>query len=137
MDGQQVTLSFRVTDDGTLEVLDQGSRKFGELGDSAEKAGERGSGAFSRWEAHLISFNQSVELAHKAWDTFESVFKPLEQADQLGKLSQSIGISVRDLTQYSVSARLADVEMSDFARGMGQFNRHIAENSQLFRVLGI
>ncbi len=137
----EVILSFKITDSGTIQILDQAGKKLDEIATKAETVGQRGAAGFSALEARIISVNQALQLGQsigaEAKRFFDSVFAPLQQADQFNKLSQSIGLSVRDLTGLSVSASLANVTVNELGRGVGFFARQIAEGNPLLRTLGI
>jgi hypothetical protein len=49
-----------------------------------------------------------------------------EGADQIGKLSQKIGISVEDLSTLQHSLKLSDVPMETFAKGAGLLSKALA-----------
>ena len=135
--GQEVQLVFRVTDEGTLEVLDRGATKLGQIGAQAEAAGQRGASGFSHFQASIVTLNEGLELLKKAWDGFDRLFQPLEQADRIGKFSQAVGIGVRELTGLRVSATLADTDINSLGRSIGILSRHMLEGSATFNVLGI
>src|SRR6185295_839330 len=102
---EPVTLTFRVTDEGTLEILDKAAEKLGTLDSEAARSGE-GMGGFSK---AMIVANQTLELFEKgldlAHDGVEKLMAEVERADRINKLSQEIGFAVEDLTALSVSAR--------------------------------
>jgi hypothetical protein len=68
----------------------------------------------------------------------------IETADQLGKASQKIGLSVESLSSLSVTAKLANVSMEDLQGGMEKFSKIAAqaaggnkEAAAAFKAIGV
>lgn len=65
-------------------------------------------------------------------------------ADQLGKMSQKVGLSVEALSELKYSAGLADVSLESLGTGLKQLSKHMleaqtgsAEMREAFRALGV
>ncbi len=54
----------------------------------------------------------------------------LSAADHMGKMAQSVGVSVESLSRLSLSAKLSDVDMDSLAKSMGKLDKNIVEASQ-------
>ncbi|MGH8323200.1 MAG: hypothetical protein ACRETD_05295, partial [Steroidobacteraceae bacterium] len=75
-DPNEVKLVFRITDDGTLQILDAAGQKLDAVGQKAKSAGEGGSEGFSKIAREVISLNQALELAARAYELLE---RPIER----------------------------------------------------------
>jgi len=53
----------------------------------------------------------------------------LDTADHISKLSQSVGISVEELSGFSFAARLADVDLDTIGKSVAKFNKYVAESA--------
>ena len=49
----------------------------------------------------------------------------IDAADDLGKLSQKVGVTVEDLSKLQYAAELGNVDTQTFAKGMRDFNRSL------------
>ena len=139
-----VTLKLRITDEGTVEVLDRAGRKLDELGGKAGSAGS----AFTRTGAAIVTFNQTLDLlqrgAHIAQAAFNAFLDPISKLDRLGELSKITTMSARDLSALGVVAQQSGTSLEGFAQMMGLFSTKIVEaqdktstTSKLFRALGV
>lgn len=68
----------------------------------------------------------------------------IDAGDQLGKLSQKVGVTVEDLSKLQYAAELGNVDTQTFAKGMRDFNRSLIEagdgsskTAKLFQALGV
>lgn len=68
-----------------------------------------------------------VGLAAAAAGVAVALHKAFEEADKLGKLSQSIGIPVEQLSALSLAAKLADVSIEELGKGIGKLSRSMSE----------
>jgi hypothetical protein len=58
-------------------------------------------------------------------------------ADELGKLSQKVGVSVESLSALKYAGKLADVSMDSLSTGVKQLNKSIDEGDKAFARMGI
>src|SRR5512139_3159446 len=70
---REVKLTIRVSDDGTLSVLDAAGRKVDEFGRKASAAGQQAASGLSRTQVTIIALNQALELARRTWHAVEGV----------------------------------------------------------------
>lgn len=68
----------------------------------------------------------------------------LDEADKLGKMAQSIGVPVEELSKLKHAADLSGVSLESLSKGVGRLNRNIVEGAQglstpirAFEALGI
>jgi hypothetical protein len=68
----------------------------------------------------------------------------MDAADEMGKLSQKTGIAVDQLSKLSYAARLSDVDMETFGKGMKGLNASLvaasdtsSKSAKIFRALGV
>lgn len=61
----------------------------------------------------------------------------IDAADELGKLSQKIGISVEDLAGFKHAADLSDLSLEQFAQGVKQLARYMGDNDDKLKAAGI
>ena len=61
----EVKLVFKITDDGTISVLDQAGKKLGQVGETAKKASKEASDGFSGLQRSIITLNQGLDQALK------------------------------------------------------------------------
>lgn len=141
MADRTVKLSVHISDDGTLSILDQVGKKLADLGPGAEAAGRKAESGFGGFSRAVITANQALELLKKgaelAHEGVDLLLARVEQADRIGKLSQQIGIAVKDLTALSVSAQLADLDIETMARSMGIFASKLAAGDPQLKAIGV
>jgi hypothetical protein len=72
------------------------------------------------------------------------VSRGAEVADQMGKLAQSVGVPVAELSKLRVAADLSGMSTQEFAANLGRLAKNMAaaagggrEQSQVFRTLGV
>lgn len=72
------------------------------------------------------------------------VKQTIDEADKLGKMSQSIGVPVEELSKLKHAADLSGVSLDTLSKGVGRLNRNIVEGAQglstpirAFEALGI
>jgi hypothetical protein len=107
----EARLRYRITADG-MEVLDETGRKLGVIAQKAEDAGNRGTSGFSRLQARIVTLNQAVDLAKRA---FEMLVAPVQrvidessaQEAALTRLNAQLVASGQYSEQYS--RRLVDL----------------------------
>lgn len=58
-------------------------------------------------------------------------------ADQMGKLSQKVGVGVESLSALKYAGELSDVSMESLSIGLKQLNKNIDEGDEGFKRLGI
>lgn len=61
----------------------------------------------------------------------------IDMADNLGKLSQKLGIAVEDLAGFQHAADLSDLTLDQFAQGVKQLSRYMGDNSEKLKAAGI
>lgn len=68
----------------------------------------------------------------------------LDEADKLGKMAQSVGVPVEELSRLKHAADLSGVSLESLAKGLGRLNRNLVEGAQglstpvkAFEALGI
>jgi hypothetical protein len=108
--------------------------------DKTKEAFESVGNAVSGLKSHFVHL---AELAGVAMFG-EMIRGSLESADQLNKMSQSVGVSVESLSRLSLSAKLSDVDMETLAKSMGKLDKGIRDaadgtgtGAQAFDYLGI
>lgn len=83
-------------------------------------------------------------IAGVAGGVVASVKSMLDQADKLGKMAQSIGIPVEELSKLKHAADLSGVSLESLGKGVGRLSRNLVEAAQgsqapirAFETLGI
>lgn len=61
----------------------------------------------------------------------------VDAADQMGKLSQKVGVSVESLSALDYAAKLSDVSTEALSTGLKQLNKSIDEDDEALKRLGI
>lgn len=103
--------------------------------DTVQFAGDiaRATDIFSRGIGRML--NQTLGLKSALASTFSVAgagyfFKSIvDQADQLGKLSEKVGITTERLSELKMAAKLGDLSDESFAKGLRDFNRFLVEAS--------
>jgi hypothetical protein len=139
---QDVVIKFRIESDGSLTVLDAAGRKFAEVGREAERAGNQGALSFTRLTAAVaageLAARAIVSVGRAAFNATVGLTQAaIDQADNMGKLSEKLGIAVEDLSGFKVAAELSDVSMETFATAAGILNKHLAQGSDVLKAAGI
>ncbi len=148
MADRTVKVTYVISDDGTLRVLDEASRKLRQVGEDARGAAAKSSLAFTDLQAKVIAFNQGLALVQQTAQAAARVVHdfavaPLEGIDALKELSNAIGLSVEDLTSLRVAAKLGGAELSELGRSVVFFQRQLDDARRggaklsIFEQLGI
>ena len=100
--------------------------------------------AMSKMQAGIANLRNLALAAAGAGGILAMVKSSIDTADQLGKLSQKIGLSVERLSELRFAASLADTNLESFTKGMKGFNQALVEaqdgNSkaaEIFKQLGV
>lgn len=148
MADREVKLVYRITDEGTLSVLDEAGRKIHTLGTTAETTAGKTSSGFTRMQASVVTLNQALDLtARLVQGAFTAIDKiaiaPIQEIDNYAELAKSIGLSVTELTSLRVAAKQGGLELSELGRSVSFLQRQIVAaaggggKSGLFAALGI
>lgn len=108
---RDVRMTFRISDDGTLSVLDSAGRKLREVGGAAEDAGRRGGLGFSKLQAGIVSVNQALDLTRRVYAAVEGPIRAVISAstdqDKATRLLNS-QLQISGQFSESYSRRLQD-----------------------------
>lgn len=91
---------------------------------------------------HVELLKQAFRVA---FDTVVgSMKRAIDEADNLGKLAQSIGVAVEDLSRLKHAAALSNIDMAEFRTGIVQLTKSMdeakdpmSEGGRVFAALGI
>ncbi|MGE0289028.1 MAG: hypothetical protein AB7P16_22285, partial [Bradyrhizobium sp.] len=148
MADRTVKVTYVISDDGTLRVLDEASRKVRQVGEDARAAATKSTLAFTDLQAKVIALNQGLALVQQAAQTAarfinEFAVAPLQGIDAFKELSNAIGLSVEDLTSLRVAAKLGGAELSELGRNVVFFQRQLDDARRggaklsIFEQLGV
>lgn len=129
-----IKITVRVSDDGTLRLFDQAGREAANFGRVVEGVGARAERGFSRFQAGIVSLNQGLdlarrgaELAGRAIDTF--LLTPLAEAERVGKLAKQLGFATEELSALRYAAEVGDASFEQLAQSITYFERKTAEGA--------
>lgn len=95
---------------------------------------DRFSSTFSKLQASLITLNQGLELARKAFNAVAGTVSALtievaKNADEVGKVSSRLGISTEKLSAYQFAAKQAGLSSNTLNMALQRMTRRVAEAS--------
>jgi ribosomal protein L12E/L44/L45/RPP1/RPP2 len=110
------------------------------IGKSGERTARQLDRAFSGLKGTLATLGVGLSVAG-----ITAIFKSaIDKADELGKLSQKVGITVESLSALKHAAELSDVSIEQLQTGLQQLAKHAqeaqtgaGEAADTFRALGI
>lgn len=142
-----VRLVFRVTDEGTMVVLDEAGRKLGAISGQVQRTAGDATTGFSRIQAGIVTVNQALSAAQTGFaavrQVVDGVNQSIQQVDGYAELAKSVGLTVTELTELRVAARQGGVDLSTLGRAVGFLQREIVNAADgggkgaLFTRLGI
>lgn len=114
------------------------------FGGDVDAAGARFNKAMGVMEAGAQKLAGVLAAAFSVEKIRSSIQGAIDQADQLNKLNQKIGVSVERLSELKLAAELSDVSFEAFGKGLRAFNLSLVEAQdssskagQLFKALGV
>lgn len=102
--------------------------------------------SFARDMAAIAAGIKFEKILTSAFDSIaHSIKLGIEEADKLGKMSQSIGIPVEELSKLKYAAELSDVSLGTLSTSMGQLNKNMVavaggggrQAAAAFKAMGI
>lgn len=140
---------IRVEIDGSVDGLRRASREaeveFDRLRTSATSSSSGLSSLRLAAEgvgASVVGMSSAVGVAGAAWVGYQAVqvaaaLAIKDTADDLGKLSQRLGISVESLSGLRYAAELSDVSLSELHGGLKNLANRAQDNAPVFKAMGI
>ncbi len=126
-----------ITVDGNVSPLRQKLREAGnyfkEFGAGAEVATGRIGIAVTKLQASFAALGVAISAGAMVAFTKQAI----DAADNLGKLSQKIGISVEDLAGLDHAAKLSDISTDQLGNGVKQLSRFMGEYGDRLKAAGI
>lgn len=99
---REIKLTLRVSDDGTLAVLNTAGQKVDELGRKTTEAANLGHAGFSRLQAGIVTLNQAIELASRGFALARSTIGALiNAADESDRAILRLNTALRLSGQYT------------------------------------
>lgn len=108
-------------------------RDMGRAAQVAERNSQRMQASFARAGQAFSGLIGAVGVGSFA----AFIQSSIDAADELGKLSQKIGINIEQLAGYKVAADLSGISLEQFGTGVRQLRKNIAEQDPLLKKLGI
>jgi len=136
-----VKLTFQVSDDGTLKVIDDAGASLINLGKSAETGASQADRALSAIKKSAAAAAAAVGTAVAA--SVYLVKTQIDQVDNIGLLSRNLGIPAKELSGFTVAAKLANVELDGLGKGLSFFLKRVQDarqngpSAKLFADLGL
>ena len=123
--------------DGEISPLRQ---KLREAAADLKKFGQEGGQAVSGMTGPLEMLRSkfvAIGAALTAGGIMAFIQRTIDAADNLGKLSQKIGVSVEDLAGFQHAANLSDLSLEQFSQGVKQLSKYMTEHGDKLRAAGI
>lgn len=123
--------------DGEISPLRQ---KLREAAADLKKFGQEGGQAVSGMSGPLEMLRTkfiAIGAALTAGGMAVFIQRAIDAADNLGKLSQKIGVSVEDLAGFQHAASLSDLTLEQFSQGVKQLSKYMTEHGDKLRAAGI
>jgi hypothetical protein len=121
---QDLTLRFRVTDEGTV-LLDKISQKISGIDESAKKMSS---------SLSLIKLDSIINLAERAYragDKMYGLAKSMAEAgNEIQKNARVVGMSTEQYQQWMFAAKMSDVAAGDFSSALKLLSRNMSETAQ-------
>ncbi len=142
----EVKLTFRVDDAGTLTVFDKAGQKLRQVGTEAEHVGRKGTAALGGLQraGALAGAALGVSLTGGLYSAGRALQSFLENTGRINDLSQAVGVSARDLSSLRVAAQTAGVSVQELADGLRFLNVNLVQagegtskEARLLAALGV
>ena len=127
---REISLKFKVSDDGTLSVFDDAETKMRKMERTANEFSGSATGAFGSVGAEvkrLTGLLAGLGVAAAAVKTAGFIGAQLGEVDKLQKLSDQLGVTSRELSSFRVAAEQSGVGLDKFGEGLTILSRHIGE----------
>lgn len=130
-----------------ISAKDEATAVLNKVGSSFQKLESESTGAFSKLKGKIGEFSGALGALGAAFGAVGVgawIKGAINEADEIGKMSQKIGIAVDELSALKYAAELSDVSFEQLGVGMKQFSRNIIEasegskeQSEAFEKLGV
>jgi len=147
MADREVKIVYKISDEGTLRVLDDIARRAGSVGEVVDTSTRRAGEGLGRFQASIITANQAMGLLRTAADAvrqvIDGVTDSIGRVDSYGELAKAVGLTVEELTSMRVAAKQGGLELGELGRSVSFLQRQIVEAAggggklKLFESLGI
>ncbi len=125
-----------------------GVKKLGEEASGASKKVSDSEGAWSKMQARIVSLNQTLDLASRAWSAATSaigLFKDgLAQLDDVQDLAEKFGTTTEEMSRWQNAIKLTDADVGSFTNSIWFLTRSMEaarggskETQQAFAALGV
>lgn len=104
---------------------------------ASEKSAQQIGRAMDGARAAVTSLGGAIAGVLSAGAVVGAIKSSADYADQIGKLSQKIGIATEDISGLAYAAKLSDVSNEALSTGIKKLSTLIAEGGEKFKYLGI
>lgn len=123
MADREVRVTFRVSDDGTLNVLDSAGTKLRTVGRAADELASRGASGFGKFAASIITANQAIDLASRAVHALRSgLGLVVDAADESDRAILRLNTALQGGGQYTAAYSLALQDVATRLQGMTTYS---------------
>lgn len=123
MADREVRVTFRVSDDGTLNVLDSAGAKLRTVGRAADELGSRGASGFGKFAASIITANQAIDLASRAVHALRSgLGLVVNAADESDRAILRLNTALQGSGQYTAAYSMALQDVATRLQGMTTYS---------------
>lgn len=129
MADREVKIVYKITDEGSLRVLDDIARRAGVVGEVVDTSTRRAGDGLGRFQASIITANQAMGLLRTAADAvrqvIEGVTTSIGRVDSYGELAKAVGLTVEELTSMRVAAKQGGLELGELGRSVAFLQKQI------------
>lgn len=104
---------------------------------ASEKSAQQISRAMDGARSAVVNLSGAIAGVLSAGAVVSAIKSSADYADQIGKLSQKIGIATDDISGLAYAAKLSDVSNEALGAGVKKLSTLIAEGGEKFKYLGI
>ena len=133
------------------ELEKQITKKFGPVGDAVEKTGqkvEKSEGAWSKIQARIVSLNQTLDIAGRAWSAAERAIgmfaDELSRLDSIQDTAEAFGVSTEQVSRWGAAMQLAGANQAAFQQSLYELSKNLEDaragikrDEDAFKALGI
>jgi hypothetical protein len=137
MPDQTISLRFKVEGDNV--ILDKFSGSLAKVGDQANKAGSALS--VIKWDAIVNLGSRALEMGKQFYESGKQIANTAEGLTRMAEIS---GMGIKQFTEMSYVARLADVDLDSFGKSIKFLSDKITESkdptsaaAKLFKQMGV
>jgi len=148
MPDREIKLVYRITDDGTIKVLNTVEQSVENIGTKASASSAQAGAAFGSLGGKALALGAAVGVVTGAFAAAEGaaagIVNKIHELDHIGETAKAIGLTTTELSSLRLAAQQGGVPLETLGRSAAFFARQMVEatdktskQGQIFSALGI